>query len=158
LSRPHLSRSALRREVRKLALDLAQALMQLLERQGLWDEGALPTRAPGAEASLRPESEESRRVRRPTALLDALSERLVGALRHERAPVAISALARRLGTSPRVISHPLAQLVARGEVSKSGTRRGTRYALAAGRPKRGHTAARSGRGARKLPRKRKRRH
>jgi hypothetical protein len=157
MSRPRLTRAALRREARKLGLELAQALVGLLERHGLWDEAQRSERAPHDDAAPAPEVEarESQRVRRSAELLGTWCERIVGALRHERDPMAISALARRLGASPREIFHPLVLLVARGEVSKSGTRRGTRYALGSRRPARAKHPSRANRAARKPRRSRK---
>ena len=151
MSRPRLKRAGLRREVRRLALELGEALLGVLDRHGLWDG------EPSGERDARPrptahqaELGDSRRVRRSVELLGALGERLVAALRHEPVPVAISALADRLGTSPREIAHPLVLLVSRGTVVKSGTRRGTRYALAAPRAKRAKRANRAKRPPRRV--------
>ena len=150
MSRPKLTRAALRREARKLGLELAQALVELLERNGLWDDGASAGRGAQIDeaAAGQAEARDSHRVRRPADLLERWCERIIGALRHEHEPIAISALAHRLGASPREIFHPLVLLVARGEVGKSGTRRGTRYALAPRRRARAQQRARTARPAR----------
>jgi hypothetical protein len=150
MSRPRLTRAALRREARKLGLELAQTLIGLLELHGLWDDAPGAGRASLGDDAAAHDSEagDAHRVRRSAELLDTWCERIVGALRHERAPIAISALARRLGASPREIFHPLVLLVARGLVSKSGTRRGTRYALKLRRPARAKQRARTTRPAR----------
>ncbi len=62
-----------------------------------------------------------------------MCDRLLSELRRHKQPTAISALADGLGLTPRDIAHPLAMLVEQNKVSRSGTRRGTRYVIALAR-------------------------
>lgn len=115
-SRRRPTRGAVRQALRNHARDMADAMLELLDGMGLFDEPDVE-REPGTAP----------RVRRSSGALSELSERILEALRSHRGPVAISELALQLDVAPRTIAHPLASLVAGGLVRKSGERRGTRY-------------------------------
>jgi hypothetical protein len=131
------TRAALRHELRRLALELADRLMEAFDELGIWDEhGRFAVRPHAAEAESAPgHGEEARRVRRPDSALRAIRDRVVVTLQHLGAPAPISAIARRLGMNVRALAHPLALLVQGGRVAKTGTRRGTKYAVVSTRGK-----------------------
>lgn len=122
---PRLTRTALRRELRRLGRQFADEVFETLERHGVLD--ALAQRHGAQDASAGGTA--GARVRRSDAALEQITKEIVRALRTSREPVAISTIAARMGSTPRHIAHPLALLVARGEVVKTGERRGTRYQL-----------------------------
>jgi DNA-binding transcriptional ArsR family regulator len=115
-----LSRSALKRRVRRMARDIADGIVALLDQHGMWDE-PVRQRAPRSGQA---------RVRRSVAALEEVCARVFGIVRRAREPVAISAIAGALRMKPREVAHPLALLVDEGKVVRSGERRGARYALA----------------------------
>ncbi len=127
-SRARPGRAALRREIRGLARDFADRIVELLDRHGLWEPSAAAV-ATAEGASPR----RSKRQRRSADELSELGERIEAVLEQRRGPVAISVIAAALGAEPRDIAHPVALLVEQGRVEKSGERRGTRYRLAARR-------------------------
>ncbi|MBI4953006.1 MAG: hypothetical protein HY908_13310 [Myxococcales bacterium] len=109
-------RATLRRELRRLTRDFADALLEVLERHGVFEEPD--------------EDEPALRVRRSQDALDDICERVLVELRGRRQPEPIGTIAHDLGTEPRYLAHPLALLVERGVVVRTGRRRGARYALA----------------------------
>ena len=108
-------RAAVRRDLRQLVADFAEGLVALLDRRGLFDD--------------HDEEALSERVRRSPDMLAEVCARVLASLRAHRQPVAISIIADDLASTPRQLAHPLALLVERGQVTRTGTRRGTRYAL-----------------------------
>ncbi len=115
-----LTRAALRQRVRAMARDIADGLVELLERHGRWDEAApAPVEEPGPK-----------RVRRSEAALEEVCAEVIDLLRRAKEPLAISAIADALGLGRREVAHPLSLLVEEGKLLRSGTRRGTRYSLA----------------------------
>jgi DNA-binding transcriptional ArsR family regulator len=120
MSAKKLTKAGLRRAVRAMALEIADAVVELVEEQGLWDESG-------------PESEDddlaAPRVRRSPVDLEQWMARILAELRRSDEPVAIGAIAARLGTSSRQLAHPMALLVDQGKVERSGERRGARYQL-----------------------------
>lgn len=128
------TRTALRRELRRLSREFADELCEMLERYGVFEALAQQAR-PGT--AHRAADEGARvRIRRSDDALEAICGEVLEALRVERAPAAISTIAARMGTTPREIAHPLALLVARGDVTKRGERRGTRYSVRVRRSRR----------------------
>lgn len=129
MSSKRLTKAGLRRAIRAMALEIADAVVDLVEQQGLWDEPA-------------PRSEDeppARRVRRSPADLEVWMSRILGELRRADEPLAIGTIAERLGTSSRQIAHPMALLVDQGKVTRRGERRGARYHLPKKRPTRRRT-------------------
>ncbi len=125
----------MRTELRALSRRFADDLLATLDRYGIWDErgrwrvaGEPDDSAAGAQ-----QRATRKRLRRTTTALDKVTDRILAVLQPLRQPVAISAIAAELDTSPRQIAHPIALLVEQGTVIKTGQRRGTRYRLAAGR-------------------------
>ena len=117
------TRTALKRELRRLARDFADELVDLIERHGMWD----------APQDDEPDDLGIKRVRRTAAALERVAGRILNDLQGRRRPVAISTVAKGLGMTPREIAHPMSLLVAQGKVILTGERRGTRYRLAAKR-------------------------
>jgi DNA-binding transcriptional ArsR family regulator len=115
-----VGRTALRRELRRLARALADQVVELLDTHGLWDEQT-------SDREQEPLS--ARRIRRSADALADVGKRLLGELGRHAEPVAISTLAAALGVSTRAIAHPLTRLVEQGLVARTGERRGTRYQL-----------------------------
>jgi len=72
----------------------------------------------------------AKRVRRTTAALERVADRIVEDLQGRRRAVAISTVAKGLGMTPREIAHPMSLLITRGKVVRTGERRGARYRLA----------------------------
>ena len=135
------TRSSLRREIRRLSREFADQLFETLEQHGVFDALAQHNRARG-DGQGDPTGEPGR-IRRSDDVLEAVCRRVTRALRAEREPAAISNIAARMDTTPRDIAHPLALLVAHGEVVQTGERRGTRYALRTRRTKRPKATAAS---------------
>ena len=108
----------LRRELRALAREFADRVVDVLEEHGMFEE--------------RPNdwSVQTPRVRRTPDALSALCERLLEVLETTDDAVAISRLAQDVGMSTREIAHPLSLLIDKGLVVRSGLRRGARYRLA----------------------------
>ena len=115
------TRTELKRELKQLARQFADQLVDLLDAYGVWDE---PDEVAGPEQGLR-----SRRVRRGVDELERMGERVVAALRKLVKPAAISELAEVMRLDARNIAHPLARLVEGGTIVRTGERRGTRYHL-----------------------------
>jgi hypothetical protein len=115
----------LKRELRNLARDFADQLVEVLDRYGMWDA---------------PEEDDqdlaSKRVRRSLDTLHEVGDHILASLSDHGEQIAISDIAAELGLTPRDIAHPIALLVSEGKVIKSGTRRGTRYQVARRRTKR----------------------
>lgn len=124
-----LTRTALRRELRQLSRQFAEQLFETLERYGVWDDLARRQRPRNGQGARGQDPDAEPRVRRSEDALLRVCDEVVAALRGEQEPVAISTIARNMGVSTRRIAHPLALLVARGAVIKTGERRGARYAL-----------------------------
>lgn len=120
-----LTRAGLRREVRAMAIELADAFVDMVEAQGLFSEAEAPS-----EDDLPPP-----RVRRSPSDLEAWKGRILAALRRHDEPVAVGVVAEELGTSSRQLTHLMGLLVEAGEVIRSGTRRGARYRLRRRAPK-----------------------
>ena len=142
MSTAKATRTALRRELRRLTREFADQLCETLEEHGVFEALAQrrqPEPPAGSEAT-------EPRVRRSDEDLEAVCRRVLKTLRAERASMAISAIAAQLGTTPREISHPLALLVAQGKITKTGERRGTRYAIRRRRTKRTKTTKAAKRG------------
>ncbi|MBW2522534.1 MAG: hypothetical protein JRI23_00085 [Deltaproteobacteria bacterium] len=134
MSPAKVTRTALRRELRRLSREFADQLYETLEEHGVFEalaQQGKPT-VPTDGASAGPHV----RIRRSDEDLEAICRQVLRILRAVRAPVAISTIAAQLGTRPRDIAHPIALLVARGEITKTGERRGTRYAVRRRRAKR----------------------
>jgi len=112
------NRTVLKRELRLLAREFADNVVKLLDEHGLFDE--IPAVA----------DETAARVRRSPDALAALCDRLLEVVRSCEEPAAISTLATRLGLSPREVAHPLTLLTERGDIIRTGRRRGARYGLA----------------------------
>lgn len=123
MTRERLTKAALRRAIRAMALELADAVVDMVEAEGLWDE---PPAEEDAELA-------APRVRRSPADLERCMDRIVAAVEEAAAPVAIGAIAERLGTSSRQIAHPMARLVEEGRVVRTGARRGARYEVPRGK-------------------------
>jgi hypothetical protein len=115
---PTPSRSDLRRELRRLARQFADDLIDTLDRYGVWEEPKLDAEA--AELA-------SKRVRRTRDTLQTLGDDVLAVLLAHDEPIAISVLAEVLDLGTRTIAHPLAMLVSEGRVVQHGTRRGARY-------------------------------
>lgn len=113
------TRTTLKRELRRLAREFADDLVELLEHHGMWE----------APRDDEPNDFAAKRVRRTPAALGRVADRILSDLRGRRRPVAISAVAKGLGMTPREIAHPMSQLVAEGKVARTGERRGARYRL-----------------------------
>ena len=121
-----LTRTALRRELRQLSRQFAEQLFETLERYGVWEDLARRERATSRTKA----GGDQPRARRSEAALLAAQDEVLGVLRTATEPLAISAIARRLGVTTGQIAHPIAMLVARGTLIKTGERRGARYAVA----------------------------
>lgn len=104
-----------------MAQDMADAMFDLLEAQGYFDDPRPPV-ADGVELV-------PKRARRGGAELAATMDRVVEVLREHGEPMSISAVARALDVPPRSLSHPLARLVAEQRILRTGARRGARYLL-----------------------------
>jgi hypothetical protein len=113
------SRTALRRQLRQLARNFADDIVELLDRQGVWDDGA------GDD-----NEDEAKRVRRSPDALSQVKERILAELAALHTPASIGAIANRMGLTSRQITHPLSLLVDDQAVLRSGARRGARYQLA----------------------------
>lgn len=102
-----------------MAQDMADAMFDLLEAQGYFDEAAAP---PCEGVEMVP-----KRVRRGDEELRATMDRIVAVLQERGEPLPISAVAKELDVPPRSLSHPLARLVAERRILRTGARRGARY-------------------------------
>ena len=132
MSAKKLTKAGLRRVIRNMAAELADAIVDLVEEQGLSGE-------------LEPESEDDLgepRVRRSQADLEDWMNRIVAELHRIDEPIAIGRVAERLGTTSRKIAHPMALLVEQGKVARQGERRGARYQIASNRKKRARATGR----------------
>jgi DNA-binding transcriptional ArsR family regulator len=114
------TRAALRRELRRLARNFADDIVDLLDRHGVWDD----------VKAERPATTESPRVRRSPDALAKVKSRIVSELRTRSEPVSIGSIAATLGLTSRQITHPMSLLVDEGLVLRTGIRRGARYRLA----------------------------
>jgi hypothetical protein len=115
------TRAALRRELRHLARDFADELVNVLDRHGMWDDSSPeePTRDDAA-----------RRIRRSLGDLEKVMHRILADLKTRKEPVSIGKVAATLGLSSRQVAHPMGLLVDDGRVLRGGVRRGARYELA----------------------------
>lgn len=136
------SRAAIRRELRRLARELADTLVDMLDGSGVWSDGRVDHLNGDAGA---------KRVRRTAEALDKVMARIVADLRTRKEAVAIGTVAATLGMTSRQIAHPMSLLVDEGKVIRTGERRGARYRLAPP-PKRRRPASTT-----RTPKKKKRR-
>jgi hypothetical protein len=114
-----LTRAQVRQQVRRMARELADAMVSLLERHGMW----------GEETANETHDEEPKpkRVRRSESALEELCAELYDVVQRASEPMAISAIADAAGLDRRDVAHPLSLLVDEGKLVRSGARRGTRY-------------------------------
>ncbi len=123
---PKPTRTALRRELRRLARDFADDIVDLLDRHGMWDE----VKAEPAEID-----NDDKRVRRSADALGRVKTRILAELATRSTPVSIGSVAATLGLTSRQITHPMSLLVEEGVVERSGARRGARYQLTPDSPR-----------------------
>lgn len=115
------TRTALKRELRRLARDFADDIVALLDRHGVWDD--VKQERPARRA-------DDKRVRRSAEALTKVKARILGELSTRSEPVSIGSVAATLGMTSRQITHPMSLLVEEGAVLRTGVRRGARYELA----------------------------
>ena len=106
---------ALRRAAERM---IAEVLALLPPEAGA---GARPAR--GTPAAPMP------RIRRPAERLERVAGEVLGVLAR-RSGLAVSEIAETIGATPRELTRPITWLLARGAITKTGERRGTRYYLA----------------------------
>jgi hypothetical protein len=115
---PKPTRTALKRELRNLARESADGVLEVLDRYSMWDQVKIA------------DDEQVTRVRRTDEALKQVAMRILVELRNRKQAVAISTVAKGLMMTTREIAHPIALLVDEGKVTRTGERRGARYALA----------------------------
>jgi hypothetical protein len=118
----------MREKAAKASMEFASQVVSLLENvidemtQAMGDQQPAPARRAAAPAKTAPKPAADTR--------DEVKKRVIAALRKARVPMSVEQLNRVLGTRPGELAIPLQEMIAAGQLQKSGVARGTKYGLA----------------------------
>jgi hypothetical protein len=150
------SRKALPKDMRekaaKASMEFASQVVSLLENvidemtQAMGDQQPAPARRaaapakpapkPAAKPAPKPAAKPAPKPAAKPAPKPAadtgndIKKRVIAALRKARVPMSVEQLNRVLGTRPGELAIPLQEMIAAGQIQKSGVARGTKYGLA----------------------------
>ena len=134
------SRKALPKDMRekaaKASMEFASQVVSLLENvidemtQAMGDQQPAPARRAAAPAKPAPKPAAKPAPKPAADTGNDIKKRVIAALRKARVPMSVEQLNRVLGTRPGELAIPLQEMIAAGQIQKSGVARGTKYGLA----------------------------